>query len=96
MTELNFSSYSDFNSKMAQYLTQKSYPKSFQKCKMDAIKYMTKRLSMEKSLDVKQLSYLMWTFREDFERILNDGFLMKKINLDIFKKIILRQYPKLY
>ena len=85
---LKFGNFKDYERKTISYLHQKNLLKSFEECRINGIKKMIDKFDLTDKSDVKQLAYVLWLLRSEFEQILDD-YLMTKINLDMFAEKII-------
>ncbi|AKI79778.1 hypothetical protein QJ850_gp921 [Acanthamoeba polyphaga mimivirus] len=95
MTDLNFTGFSDFERKLKFFVKKNNAYQQFKTCKLNCLKEMINQFDFEKHNDVDQLSYLMWRTPKDFEKLLNDGFLLDKIGLDLIANKITKRVPEL-
>lgn len=93
MVKLNFSSFGDYADKLHQYLKNEGITDLFHSNRLNGIKSMVDALDMKNHVDVDQLSFLLWMKKEDFVSLLNTGYLMLKIDLNYFKRVLLACNP---
>lgn len=91
---LGFDSFDDFDNKLGSYLKNNTLDEQFEKCKIDAIKKMVDKFNLLSYQDTRQLAFLMWMLEKKFKVLLNDGYLLNKINLDMFEKKIIQCAPE--
>ena len=80
---------SDFNKQLICYLNRTGLKEAFDLCHLNALK------DMINPSDLDQLAFLVWYKQEEFEKILNDGYLLSQINLDDLGQEILKSVPKI-
>jgi hypothetical protein len=95
MSKFNFTNFSDYENKFHSYLKKNDLVEKFQICRLDGIKEMVNKFDLSNYVDVDQLVFLMWMLMKDFRKLLNNGYLMKKINLDFFEKQLTGNTPEL-
>ncbi len=96
MTKLNFADFEDYDKRLRLYLEKNDLKSRFEKCRLDGIKKMVSKFDLSTYTDTNQLAFLMWMLKSDFEEILNDGFLLSKLDLDTFGKKISECTPSLH
>lgn len=95
MSELSFTNFDDYNNKLESYLKKEKISKQFEECKIEGVKEMINKFDFATYKDVNQLAFLVWMSIGKYEVLLNDGYLMSKIDLDMFGKKILELTPKI-
>lgn len=89
MPKLSFSDFNDYDNKLECYLQDKGIKKEFTECKLHGIMNMVDKFNLYNLKDVKQLSFVMWKLRKYFIKLLHNGYLLTKINFDMFENKIL-------
>ncbi|XWV25373.1 hypothetical protein QJ856_gp0391 [Tupanvirus deep ocean] len=95
MTELNFTDFSDYDNKFHCYLVKNNLVEKVKMLQLAGIKEMVNKFDMFSHEDVNQLAFLMWMLIKYFKTLLNDGYLLEKIDLDFFEKQITNVIPEL-
>lgn len=89
------SKYDNISFKLKQFIQENKLDKKIEKYKLISIKSMVDELNMLSIQDVYQLAYLLWNLQNEFKILLNDGYLLNKINLNDFKNKILLSTPNI-
>lgn len=87
MTQLSFTSLSDYDAKIAKFVKSQNLPNDFlKKCRLEVLEHVILSLNMLNQNDAKQITYLMWKHYEELTILLNQGIILKKIDLGFFKQ----------
>ncbi|AKI79607.1 hypothetical protein qu_869 [Acanthamoeba polyphaga mimivirus] len=89
MPKLSFSDFNDYDNKLKCYLQNKGIEKEFTECKLHGIMNMVDKFNLYNLKDVEQLSFVMWKLRKYFVKLLHNGYLLTRVNFDMFEKKIL-------
>lgn len=86
-----FKSYKDYSDRLDTFLAKNDLTEKYEQCRISGIETMISKFDMSSSEDMKQLAFLMWMSKDDFEILLNTYRI--PIDLEYVKKMILSDIP---
>lgn len=87
--------FKNFKFKIKKFINQNNLDKEYENYKLEVIKSMIDEFNLLLDDDVYQLAFVLWRLQEDSQKLLNNGYLMTKIDLNYFKNQILKNKPSI-